>query len=241
MADQCKPQLTSLAASVNNWVDWPATIELRRVEWMKVYRVWTANPHWQVARIELSFEERARSKRFVHDRDRERFIAAHKALRTLIGDVDLATGPNGKPSCRGIGFNLSHSGDLALIAIADSDVGVDVEQITERDLELLAPTVFSAAELIAFAHAPHRPAAFFRAWVRKEAYVKMLGIGVSSALSSFDVSMDADVRDALLESRIAGAPRTRVVPLAIDDGYEAALATTDFDAKIELVELHPQL
>lgn len=206
---------------------------------ISIYRVWTADPDWQLAPVELSAAERDRAARLVRDRDREAFIASHKALRTVVGDAEFAVGPHGKPALEGVCFNLSHSAELALIAVADSAVGVDVEKIVDRDLDLIAPTVFSPDELRAFNRSADRAAAFFRAWVRKEAYVKMLGVGVSSALSAFDVSMEADVHNALLESRIGGAKRARVVPLPIDEGYEAALATTDLDAKIHLVELHP--
>ncbi len=182
----------------------------------------------------------ARASRFVRDRDREVFIASHKALRRLVGDAHHRIGPHGKPHVPGVSFNLSHSGELALVAVAPPqvDVGVDVEQVVDRDLDLVAPTVFSQAELRAFASAPDKSAAFFRAWTRKEAFLKMLGVGIS-VLRSFDVSMQAETRNALLESRVEATPRSRIVPLAIDPGYEAALATTDLVSAISVVREDP--
>lgn len=213
-----------------------------------VHRVWTADPRWQSAPAALSEEESTRANRFVHARDRERFIASHQALRRAIAarasvverEVRFELGPHGKPHFARVAFNMSHSGDLALIAIGShGDVGVDVEQVTDRDVDLLAPTVFSIRELRALEAATDRRRAFFRGWARKEAFVKLLGIGVTGALSAFDVSLDSDVTDALVESRLAGAARARVVPIDVHSDYEAAVATTDLDARITIADLEP--
>src|SRR4051812_30326992 len=79
---------------------------------------------------QLSADERMRAARFIMDRDRKRFIASHGALRAALGAVtrcdprtlQFQTGPRGKPylcyPTDNLHFNLSHSGDRALIAIA---------------------------------------------------------------------------------------------------------------------------
>jgi len=98
----------------------------------------------------------------------------------------------GSPS-QAIDFNLSHSGDLAVYAVArDCDVGVDVEQLRPIAEALqIAEKFFSAPERAELATVPHAqlPEAFLNCWTRKEAYVKALGDGLSAPLDSFQVSL----------------------------------------------------
>ncbi|GAA4840176.1 4'-phosphopantetheinyl transferase family protein [Kitasatospora terrestris] len=146
----------------------------------------------------LDAEERQRAHAFRRESDREAYVLAHAVLRGLLGShlgMDAATlpltrepctgcgGPHGRPVLRGNGvhFSLSHSGDLVMVALATSPVGVDVEQVPSRqathDVQaMLHPA--EAAELMAMLD-EDRPAAVARAWVRKEAYLKGLGTGLS--------------------------------------------------------------
>ncbi|HEV2669469.1 MAG TPA: 4'-phosphopantetheinyl transferase superfamily protein [Gemmatimonadales bacterium] len=133
----------------------------------------------------LSADERARSGRLRFAADRRRFIVARGSLRQLLGRC-LDTAPGGirfaynafgkpalSPECGSrLTFNLSHSADLALIAIArDRDVGVDLECIrADFDYAEIARSCFSEEEL--------DPQTFFRYWTRREAYVKARGEGL---------------------------------------------------------------
>jgi len=83
-----------------------------------------------------------------------------------------------------ISFNLSHSGELALIAVAAGrvEVGVDVERLRpRRDPARLAARWLPAADAEAVARASEadREAIFHRAWTRHEARVKCTGAGLS--------------------------------------------------------------
>ncbi len=191
----------------------------------------------------LSGEERDRAARFHFDRDRHRFQVARGALRHLLGRylavdprrVEIRLLPGGKPIL-GTGddvplrFNVSHSGPLALIALARGrEVGVDLE--AERplsDMTSLAESTFSPVEVAAWrALAPaDRPAAFFQAWTRKEAFLKATGEGLLRALDSFDVALGPGEPARLL--RVEGPPgeleRWRLVALDVPRGYHAALA-----------------
>lgn len=91
----------------------------------------------------LSEEEDARAASIVRLAQRRRYTIARSVLRILLGrtlglearDVPLASDEHGKPILANrahgrIGFNLSHSGDLALIAIGPQPaIGVDIEPI----------------------------------------------------------------------------------------------------------------
>ncbi len=151
----------------------------------------------------LSDDERSRAARFRFDRDRRRFVVARGALRELLGRC-LATDPgqvrfiynaSGKPEldpeCGSrLRFNVSHSGDLALIAITtDAAVGVDLERIAPQpDGPAIARSMFSAADVDRLNDTPSHlyPQAFLRCWTKKEAYVKARGAGLADAASNLD-------------------------------------------------------
>lgn len=159
-----------------------------------------------LARV-LSADELARASRFHRVRDRSRFVAAHAALRSLLsrhtgiepsairfeyserGKPRLGNDPRGRAS--EIEFNLSHSSDLCLIAVArGASVGVDVEKVRNlHNLDGLAATVLSARELGALNEvSPHRRVStFFDLWVRKEAVLKATGEGLSKDLGAIDL------------------------------------------------------
>lgn len=166
----------------------------------------------------MSSDEVERASRFVFDRDRHRYIAARGKLRALLAqflncsptDLQFEYGEYGKPflkdTARPCHFNLSHSQDIAALAISrDTQLGVDVEKPRPIELEI-ADHYFSPAEIAALYRLPpdERNAAFFRCWTLKEAVIKGLGTGLSLDLSSFDVAFTAPAEAALL--RLASDP-----------------------------------
>ena len=185
--------------------------------------IWQVNLHISLdsaARFTatLAPDERARAARFRFPEHRERFIAAHGALRDILSrylnlpadQLAFSITQHGKPTLADpdhawLQFNLSHSGDLALIALTrDRPIGIDVEQMIPPDnYPRLVEQFFSANENAAFRALPEskRAAAFFAGWTRKEAYVKALGTGVSLPLDHFDVTMDPDAPARLLADR----------------------------------------
>lgn len=151
----------------------------------------------------LSVEERDRADRLVSAELAHRFRRAHIAKRQILANCigqkpeDLCFGQStkGKPYLRECEdppfFNLSHSADLAALAICQSsDVGIDIEH--ERPVERgLARRFFSPAEADAIDAAPveHQRDTFLRCWTRKEAYLKATGMGLYQALDSFQVAV----------------------------------------------------
>ena len=77
---------------------------------------------------------------------------------------------NGKPYTDGVHFSLTHTGDIALIAISDSPVGIDAEIIKERNFASVAKR-FTAREQSEISSLSE----FLRHWVVKEAYIKLTG------------------------------------------------------------------
>jgi 4'-phosphopantetheinyl transferase len=115
--------------------------------------------------------------------------AAVKIRKGKLGRPEL----NGKRSDRTFSFNLSHSGDLLLLAaVRDSKIGVDVEQVRERpEIDKLVQRVFSDNEqaMLGTTAKEQRLQAFFRGWTRKEALLKSDGEGVFRKARETEVSL----------------------------------------------------
>lgn len=131
-------------------------------------------------------EEAARAARFATPALRRRYLRAHAALRAILASVtaaplEFARHEKGKPylaSAPEIRFNLAHSREMALVAVArDVEVGVDIERV--RPLP----------EYAAIAHryfppgytTPSGVRDFFRHWTRFEALLKADGAGLYGA------------------------------------------------------------
>lgn len=152
----------------------------------------------------LSPDELERADRFRAPELRRRFVSARGVLRSLLAewdDVDprdlrIMANDHGKPrlvSHSRTAFNVSHSGDFALYALAAGcdDVGVDVEQIRHVDALDLSERYFSADERreLIRCSPDTRLSAFFDGWVRKEAVIKADGRGMAIPLDSFSVRL----------------------------------------------------
>lgn len=171
--------------------------------------IWSASLDQSPSRVQqlqtfLTEDEQARAKRFYRQKDRDRFVVARGLLREILSsylDSDPALlhfcyGPAGKPALHApfdklnLCFNLSHSNDLALYAVTRGRaVGIDIEYIrTSPTLERVAARLFSPQEYAAFQKLPVllRNKAFFRYWVRKEAYIKARGLGLSLLIRQFE-------------------------------------------------------
>ncbi len=144
-----------------------------------------------VARLErlLDSEERERAGAFARAEHRARFVAAHGAIRMIVGRelgvrpevVSWRRGEHGKPVLAEPGprLSISRSGELAALALADTRrVGVDVQRLESGiDVVRMAERFYPAAEarFVAQAGPAEQVSRFMRLWTRKEACVKVAG------------------------------------------------------------------
>ena len=202
----------------------------------------------------LSNVERQQAARYVFDRDRTRYVGAHAGLRVVLSsllgiraaEIRLSTDQNGKPRLEGeerppLFFNLSHSHDLAAIAVSASfDIGLDIEMLRDADFAGVM-TLFSRIERAALEQLPlhARTNAILRLWTCKEAFMKAVGLGLTMALDSFDVSVDPD--DVPRVRRVAEAPhepdRWQMVSLALTEGYVGTVAARSSGWHVVLHEI----
>ena len=186
----------------------------------------------------LEAGELERAGRFHFDKDRRHFIVARGFLRSVVARylgsqpeaLRFEYGAYGKPALgteHTLRFNLSHSNEVALLAVSlDAEIGVDVEHIrADFASEDIARRYFSRAEVEVFNALPpeERVAAFFRCWTRKEAYIKAIGKGFSQALSAFDVTLAPGMAPALLRAEDDDASRWWMSDIEVGEGYAGAL------------------
>lgn len=189
----------------------------------------------------LAQDERAQLRRLRRQADRDRFVLGRGLARSLLaaatgkppGSLRFARNSHGKPRLEGAGgiaFNISHSDDLVLVAMAqDCEIGVDVERHRPGlDFDALGRFIFTEAERAAVraCDPAERVTGFFRQWVFKEALVKALGTGLARDPRRFQIRRDAG--DAIAEF-VGGeaddvGPGWRLAGLDAPKGYSAALA-----------------
>ena len=151
----------------------------------------------------VSEERRERALRLHFDRDKRLCVAAELLLRRALRDFGYTSEPvtvrgeYGKPYLRdshGVFFNLSHSGDHVLCAVADAECGCDIEQLRPAELRV-AKRFFHPSEyalLSSKATAEGQNELFFRLWTLKESYVKASGRGLSMPFDSLALCPGAD-------------------------------------------------
>lgn len=194
-------------------------------------------------RAALSAEEAEHAARLRFEKHRRRYTVYRGAQRVILARY-LATPPHrltfamtaaGKPYLEDrdgrqlVCFNLSHSGELAVLAVArDRRVGIDIERLRPLDgCEQLAMQFFSAEETAALRALPaaEQCRAFLNGWTRKEALVKALGEPVAYPLARPVVSLQAAGArgQSLIEAQLT-ADDWSLCPFTPAPDYVGALA-----------------
>jgi len=186
----------------------------------------------------LSVPERERAQQFVFPEHRRRFVVARGLLRIILGseldrdprELTFRYGPHGKPEMTvepdTLGFNVAHSHELVAYALTKrATVGIDIEHVRDIDVETAARGFFSCSEQRELNSAAPglRRRMFYSGWVRKEAFLKALGTGLSFGAARFDVSLGTPARLARLPPGVD--PDWQIYDFAPSVGYCGAIAT----------------
>lgn len=189
----------------------------------------------------LARPELERAAAFRLPAPRRQFIVARVALRLLLArhlgaapsSFVFTTGPHGKPALQppsALRFNVSHAGDLVLVALArDVEVGVDVEvHRRSGDLDSLAASILCAEDLALWraAAATERAAVFYRTWTCKEAVAKAIGNGLALDFKALRIALCARKAATVLAVAPGFGPAEAwaLHELQVEDGYSAAVA-----------------
>jgi 4'-phosphopantetheinyl transferase len=201
----------------------------------------------------LSPDEIARAGRFHFEKDRIHFTQCRSALRSLLAgylaipasEIRFEYLSSGKPQLaagqnpRALQFNVSHSANMALIAIgSEHRLGVDIERIRgDVDAAELSERFFSLRERAGLQALPEhlRVPGFFACWTRKEAFLKATGDGLSFPLADFSVTTHPDLDPALEEIRGNTEARKQwfLADLSVVDGYRATVTVEGAFSRLE--------
>ena len=188
----------------------------------------------------LSLDETQTAKRIVVEEKRDRKASARAHLRRILAryigthpqDVKFAYGEHGKPMLAEHDeprFNLSDSESKGLVAICwGSRIGVDIEFAREgRSFTNIADRFFAQAESAGLRALPSsdRREAFYRAWTRKEAYLKAWGTGLSFGSDRFTLDYLGDGPGSLLTTEMPKdeASRWRFRGVELGPAYTGAI------------------
>ena len=142
-------------------------------------------------------------------------------------DIEFDYNEYGKPFLKGqknLFFNVSHSGSWVICAVSDKPVGVDVEEIKDRNLDI-AERFYSKKETEAIKESDMGNELFYHYWTLKESYVKAEGKGMSISFSSFAFSIEGE--DILLEVEGKSCLTYQFQVYKIDDGTLAATCSCE--------------
>lgn len=196
----------------------------------------------------LSEDEKCRADHFYFPEDKNYYIAARGILRSILARylrtkpelIKFTYTPQGKPylekhtrknspeyTNKCIQFNLSHSQNLALYALAiDQPLGIDLEYCRPLpDALALAKRWFLPTEYQELLAQTNQELNFFRIWTAKEAYLKATGVGLRD-LATVEVMITPE--NSLQYKTIQGskelAQQWSLLELNPTPNYAAALA-----------------
>ncbi|MBQ8435534.1 MAG: 4'-phosphopantetheinyl transferase superfamily protein [Oscillospiraceae bacterium] len=119
-------------------------------------------------------------------------------------------------------FNISHCEGLAVCTIANSEAGIDAENIREWRPKV-AQRVFTQKELHALENSDNKDEFFFRIWTLKESFVKALGIGISYPMKTCEFLFE---NDRIYANGCDGYSFSQVV---LNDEFICSLCINDSD------------
>lgn len=110
-----------------------------------------------------------------------------QSLKELESCIEI--GAHGKPyfkdKTRFPFFNISHSGDYAVCAVATCEIGIDIQKIQSYSPRLLR-RILTKQELLQLEQSEEKESFFCRFWSQKESYVKWSGQGITRELDTLE-------------------------------------------------------
>ncbi|MCF8029403.1 MAG: 4'-phosphopantetheinyl transferase superfamily protein [Desulfohalobiaceae bacterium] len=206
----------------------------------------------------LSYEEKTRADRFLRPLKKERFVLTRATVRSILSEylgifakeIVFGYGKHGKPEIkntrRSLYFNLSHSRNIAVLAISGTHrVGVDIE-VMDKSLDRIDRIVdylCSPEERDYYLALPitERPLFAYSLWTANEAFLKGIGSGVQRFASEVFYKFDSD-REPCIRLKNNGLSSTwRFRHFTPVPNSVATLALEADKDRIDLCFFRPQL
>ena len=193
----------------------------------------------------LSKDEQSRAEKLKIENKRNQFVITRGLLRVLLSsclqkqseEIVFSYAQHGKPyisdkvNNKPVEFNISHSGDYALIALTlENQIGVDIEEMNQNiDCVSLSSRFFSEQEKCSLSKLSEADQldAFFRIWTRKESFIKAVGKGVAFGLDNFSVPIEKAI-DSMMKIKTNEAMKEEwnCYDLIELDNYKTALTVS---------------
>ena len=133
-----------------------------------------AKDHQHFLLKNINEEQKEKALRYKNEKDQLRSLLSSYLVNQLSKE-EVIKNEYGKPYLvKGPFFNISHSGKYVIMAIADKEVGVDIEENVEKDMSMLLK-IFNEAE----AKMVKEHADFYYLWCAKESLIKCIGSSIS--------------------------------------------------------------
>ena len=151
--------------------------------------------------MSVSPERQQKARRYKFPKGKALSLGAALALDKLLQrrglrecDQRYLEGRHGKPSLADhpeIHFSISHSSHFVACAMADCEIGIDIQHLVKVN-EPLMRRVLSDEELemVMAQQGEERQMLFARLWALKEAYLKAVGTGITDDFPSFSLEND---------------------------------------------------
>jgi 4'-phosphopantetheinyl transferase len=202
----------------------------------------------QILKRLLTRAEVTLAARLARPVDALRRLVATSFLRMTLGTrvqlpgqrIPLRRGPHGKPFIAArhrLQFNLSHAGDYLVLAFDERELGIDIEQIKQRDMDGIS-YFFSPRELAAYQNctSDEKIGFFFDLWTAKESFIKAVGKGFALDLARFTICFgDTITVETELDPR-----QWHFRQYALDPGYKMTVCalSADFPSDVRLMAFH---
>jgi 4'-phosphopantetheinyl transferase len=208
---------------------------------------------WPLLGALLDCTERSRADRFVFERHRYQYIAAHALKRLMLSNLGGSLQPHewqfevalgGKPRVSRLPaphFNLSHCEGLAACAVSfNFELGIDIELVTQDAPFEVVDSHFTSNAQRWLANQPpsERAAGFFRLWTLKEAFIKATGRGLVQSLQGFSFGFDP-LGVCFNDQALGNASFWKFEQRVIGGKHQLALAwrSRDKEASLEVCEV----
>lgn len=151
--------------------------------------------------MSVSTDRQQKARRYKFPKGKALSLGAALALDKLLQrrglrerDQRYLEGKHGKPSLADhpeIHFSISHSSHFVACAMADCEIGIDIQHLVKVN-EPLMRRVLSDEELemVMAQQGEERQMLFARLWALKEAYLKAVGTGITDDFPSFSLEND---------------------------------------------------
>lgn len=129
--------------------------------------------HFRFLLENVSVGQKEKALRYANEIDQIRSLLS-SYLKNQLSREELLKNENGKPYfANGPYFNISHSGKYVLMAVSTAEIGVDIEEIKNKDMSSLI-RIFNEAE----AKMIKEHSDFYYLWCAKESLIKCMGLSV---------------------------------------------------------------